>query len=340
MSYTIAFNFKDGVTRFIDCEYGETVAVAAYRQRINIPLGCCNGECSTCKSFCESGNFRSGPYLTEALSSEEAKQGYCLPCQMYPETDCVIRIATTSDNCGTRASEFSGEVIASKLISESTIGLSLRVRREECAAFLPGQYVNLQVPGTLATRSYSFSSRPDESVATFLIRNIPGGLMASYLVDKARPGDLILCSGPFGGFYLREISRPILMLAGGTGLAPFLSMLGHLAKAGSVHPIHLVYGVTSDADLVEVETLTSFAQAMTNFTFTTCVANLDSNHPHRGYVTQHVHLDDLHDGEFDVYLCGPPPMVKAARAFFRASNITPVSFYYEKFTPSAGMHDL
>ena len=158
--------------------------------------------------------------------------------------------------------------------------------------------------------------------------------MTSYLLDGAHPRDQILCKGPFGGFYLREVKRPILMLAGGTGLAPFLSMLGRLAEIRCRQPIHLIYGVTNDADLIEVDTLEAFSQSMDNFTFTTCVANPDSSHSRKGFVTHQIEPRHLYNGELDIYLCGPPPMVSAVQVFFREGGILPAGFHYERFAAS------
>ena len=109
-------------------------------------------------------------------------------------------------------------------------------------AFLPGQYVNLQVPGSEQRRAYSFSSLAKDGEVSFLIRNVPGGLMSGFLSGTARAGDSLAMDGPLGSFYLREIHRPLLMLAGGTGLAPFTAMLERIAEQGSAHPLHLVYG--------------------------------------------------------------------------------------------------
>src|SRR3954470_14896355 len=120
------------------------------------------------------------------------------------------------------------------------------------------------------------------------------------------------------------------MLAGGTGLAPFLSMLGKVAETGCDQPIHLVYGVTNDSDLVEVETIAEYAKRIPNFHFATVVADKGSNHPLKGYVTHHLEAKHLNAGDVDVYLCGPPPMVEAVRVFFRDQGVNPVNFPYEK----------
>ena len=200
--------------------------------------------------------------------------------------------------------------------------------------YLPGQYVNVSVPGTTQARSYSFSSMPRDGVVEFLVRNIPGGSMSSYLAERAKAGDVVTIAGPIGSFYLREVTRPVLFLAGGTGLAPFLAMLEELESGAPNQPIHMIYGVTNDADLVEVDKLEVFAAKIPNFTFTTVVAAADSAHPRKGYVTHHLPVSALNDGNVDVYLCGPPPMVDAVRAYLRDKGVVPTSFHYEKFSPS------
>ena len=335
MGFKIALNFEDGVTRFVDGAPGESVADAAYRQGINIPLDCRDGACGTCKSFCAAGEYDPGSYIEDALSDDEAAEGYCLTCQMKPKTDLVVRIAASSEVCKTKASDIAADVIAVERPSASTISLSLRLADSGRLSFLPGQYVSIRVPGTMETRAYSFSSPPGSDTATFLIRNVPGGVMSGYLTDAAKPGDQLVLRGPLGGFYLRDIKRPVLMLAGGTGLAPFLSMLGQLEATSSPQPIHLIYGVTNDADLVEIAALERFAQVIPNFTFATCVADAGSNHPLKGYVTHHLTDEHLNAGDVDVYLCGPPPMVEAVRVYFRDQGVSPVNFHYEKFAPSA-----
>jgi benzoate/toluate 1,2-dioxygenase reductase subunit len=158
--------------------------------------------------------------------------------------------------------------------------------------------------------------------------------MSTYLREKAVPGTPVEFIGPAGSFYLREIKRPLLLLAGGTGLAPFLSILAKIAETGSPHPIHLVYGVTNDVDLVGIERLEEFATKIPGFTFFTCVAAGDSVHPHKGYVMAHLEPGRLNDGDVDVYLCGPPLMVDAVRTWLGEQSLTPANFYYEKFSQS------
>jgi benzoate/toluate 1,2-dioxygenase reductase component len=337
MGHSIALNFEDGVTRFIECRPDETIADASYRVGINIPLDCRDGVCGTCKCRVESGEYDRGSYLEDALTEEEAATGLALACQTRPKTDLVVAIAASSEACKTRGQTCRARLHSVERLSETTIAFSLD--GADAVTFLPGQYANLLVPGTDQRRSYPFSSPPGAETLSFLVRNIPPGVMSTYLREKAQPGTPVKSIGPAGSFYLREIKRPLLFLAGGTGLAPFLSMLGKIAATGSAYPIHLGYGVTNDVDLVGIERLEEFATNIPGFTFFTCVAAGESAHPRKGYVTAHVEASYLNGGEVDVYLCGPPPMVDAVRAWLGEQRVTPANFYYEKFSPSGSQVD-
>ncbi|WP_367110141.1 benzoate 1,2-dioxygenase electron transfer component BenC [uncultured Psychrobacter sp.] len=336
MEYNIALQFEDGVTGFIKCGDDETVAEAAYRQKYNIPVDCLDGACGTCRCHCESGSYDLHPdmYIEEALTEAEANEGYVLTCQMIPESDCVLKVPSSSEACKVGKSLFKGKLQQLNVLSESTIHFGVEVDDPDALVFLPGQYVNINIPDTKETRSYSFSSMPSAKQAEFVVRNIPNGKMSTFLSDIAQVGQDIDFEGPFGSFYLRPVVRPTLFLAGGTGIAPFLSMLKSLEVSGAHHPINMVYGVTNDADLIELEKLDEVKKNHSWFNYYTCVVSEDSAHERKGYVTGHVESDWLNGGEVDIYLCGPPAMVDAVSHWLDDSNLKPSNFYFEKFLPS------
>ena len=337
MSYNIALQFEDGVTRFINCNENEKLSDAAYRQKINIPLDCRDGACGTCRGLCESGQYDlpESSYIEDALSSEDAAKGYILACQMKPKSDCVIKIPASSEVCKTGIGSFPGKLAEVKKLSDSTIGFSIELDNSDSLNFLPGQYVNVEIPGTKETRSYSFSSPPGSKFASFVVRNVPNGKMSTYLSAQAQPGQEISFSGPYGSFYLRPITRPVLMLAGGTGIAPFLSMLDVIEQKGANHPVNMVFGVTNDIDLVAIEQLDRIKDKVPNFSYKTCVADESSQHPLKGYVTQHIHSDWLNSGDVDIYLCGPVAMVDAVKSWLDKEGIKPANFLFEKFSATA-----
>ena len=330
-THKVALAFEDGVTRFINCREDQTVADASYRQRINIPLDCRDGACGTCKAFCESGRFDGGTYIDDALSADEAAEGFVLPCSMKPRSDLVLQIASTSEVAKTQAATYTGKLVELQRLSATTVRFGVEIPDREQLAFLPGQYVNIAVPGTDMTRSYSFSNAPHETQLTFLVKLTPGGAMSGYLADRAAVGDEITFTGPHGSFFLREIDRPVLLLAGGTGLAPILAMLRKMRAEGSHRKAHLVYGVSTDADLVELDTLSEVAAGLTGFSWDYCVSDPASTAANKGFVMSLMRPEHMYDGDVAIYLCGPPPMVEAVRNHVAEAGIEPTGFYYEKF---------
>lgn len=260
---------------------------------------------------------------------------------MMPESDLVVQIASTSDVAKTAAASYTATITELNRFSESVVGFTVEIENRDDLVFLPGQYVNIGVPGSddgtgkQATRSYSFSTGPHDNSLAFLVKITEGGLMSEYLRDRAQVGDTLEFTGPFGSFFLRERKRPSLLLAGGTGLAPLLSILSKVKTESTDHPVHLIYGVTFDHDLVELEKLQEYTKSLPNFTFDYCVADKKSSAPNKGYVTGLFEPQHLNDGDVDIYLCGPPPMVEAVRTHLSDNDITPANFYFEKFNTSA-----
>jgi len=333
-THQVALAFEDGVTRFITCAEDQTVADASYRARINIPLDCRDGACGTCKAMCESGDYDGGTYIDDALSPDEAAAGLVLPCSMKPRSDLVLQIASTSAVAKTRAATYKARITRLERLSPTTMSFALETDEREELAFLPGQYVNIEVPGTGESRSYSFSTATDDTSLGFLVKLTPGGLMSTWLSERAAVGDEVSFTGPNGSFFLREAARPLLLIAGGTGLAPILSILRTMRESGSTRPTHLVYGVSTDDDLVELAELDELASAMPHLTWDHCVSDPATTAPNQGYVMGLIGAEHLHDGDVAVYLCGPPPMVEAVRGHFADQGVEPTGFYYEKFALS------
>jgi benzoate/toluate 1,2-dioxygenase reductase component len=332
MSLRIALNFEDGITRFIGANDGESIADAAYRQGVNIPLDCADGVCGTCKAFRQSGECDPGAYIEDALSDREATEGYILCCQAKARSDMVIDIRASSATCKVRAGKTTAEIVGVDILSAHRIRLSVRALEGALPMFLPGQYINVSVPGEAVTRPYSFTSPAGADMATFLIRNVPGGKMSAYLTTKAKTGDRLVLDGPFGTFYLRTPRRPMLFLAAGTGIGPILAMLEHLVARGhSDHPARLIYGVRDEADLVEVERIEALAARTAKFTFSSCCSRPGSTHPLTGHVTDHFGAEALNGGDADVYLCGPPEMVTAGCQYLASLGLAASNLYFEKF---------
>jgi benzoate/toluate 1,2-dioxygenase reductase subunit len=334
--HKIALNFEDGTTRFIDADESESIADAAYRQGINVPLDCTNGVCGTCKAFRQSGAFDAGSYIEDALSDAEAAEGYVLCCQARAKSDMAIDVPASSGACKVKPRDTMAEIVKVEALSAHRMKLSIKPLEGALPMFLPGQYVNVAAQNETVKRPYSFTSAPGVDVATFLIRNVPGGKMSGYLAAKAKTGDRLVLNGPFGSFYLRALRRPILLVAGGTGVGPILSMLEYLAARGANdQPVRLVYGVRDDADLVEVDRIEALRARIPNFTYHTTCSGRGSRHPLTGHVTDHFSACALNDGDVDVYLCGPPEMVESGRQHVAKLGLLSANIHFEKFVPAS-----
>jgi benzoate/toluate 1,2-dioxygenase reductase subunit len=211
MNHTIALQFEDGVTRFISCNPNEKLSDAAYRQKVNIPLDCRDGACGTCRGHCESGQLRyAARQLYRGCAGREGRgRRLVLACQMRPTSDCVVRIPATSSACKTGVHGLPGKIAcggAAVAVDHPLLGGAGQSRRH--LDFLPGQYVNVTVPGTDQTRSYSFSSAPGAAQASFVVRNVPNGLMSTYLTAQAQPGQAI------------SLHRPVRQLLSAARAAP------------------------------------------------------------------------------------------------------------------------
>ena len=168
-----------------------------------------------------------------------------------------------------------------------------------------------------------------------MFRNTTHGVLTTYLRDRAQPGDRIEFNGPLGSFYLRELKRPVVFLAGGTGLAPFLSMLEKIeAERGRRVPDPPDLRRHQRPGPRQGRRAGRLRRADENFTYACTVAAEESSYPNKGYVTHHLQPEHLNNGELDMYLCGPPPMVDAVRKHLADQGIQPNSFYYEKFAGS------
>lgn len=327
----ITLNFEDGVTRIIENLPHETVAEAAYRNRLNIPLDCADGACGTCKCLCVSGSYDPGDYIDEALTEDEAGKGFGLACQMRPESDLVIAVLASSTVCKVEVLSYKCEIKEVDRLSDEIV--KLKLKPENPIGFLSGQYVNIEIPDSGKTRSYSFSSSPDTDDLEFIIRLVEDGLMSNFLREKVQVGQSLNIKGPLGSFYNRELVRPTLLFAGGTGIAPFISMLANFAATQTKQPLLLFYGASSEDNLVELPRLEAFKDTL-NLTIYVCDSSGKSGVYPSGYVTQWINRTVLIESDYDVYICGPDRMVDAIRNALSEEQVHSSNFYTEKFLPS------
>jgi propane monooxygenase reductase subunit len=313
----------------ITCGPEETVLDAAFRQGYNLAHGCREGQCSACKCYLLEGEVALRRYSNFALSDAERSNGYSLMCRAMPEQDIVVELLHYDPDNYRLENAIREGVATVESVTELThdiTGLTLAV---DGFAFLPGQYIDIRVPqGDGARRSFSIANLPGQGRVELMIKRYPGGRFSGMLGDAIRAGSRLEFTGPYGAFHLRRSERPILMIAGGSGMAPILSVLRQLAAEECERPVRFFYGARAERDLFATEVIEELGARLGDCRFT----------PVTGRFVHEAVEEFLQRGELaepDVYMCGPPPMLESAEEMLTGRGVDPQRIFQDRFTTSA-----
>jgi naphthalene 1,2-dioxygenase ferredoxin reductase component len=199
-------------------------------------------------------------------------------------------------------------------------------------SFSPGQYVQLQFTPEMA-RPYSMAGLASDDTLEFHVRVVPEGRVSGYINTTLKPGDSVRVSGPLGSAYLRcKHSGPVLCVAGGTGLAPILSILRGALAHGLHNPVHLYFGVRSPRDVYGLDLLQNIASQHPAFKLQVVVTSGGDPRTQRcGLVTDAIEHDLGPLQGWCAYLCGSPPLVEAATMLARRKGLAPERIYADAF---------
>jgi propane monooxygenase reductase subunit len=240
----------------IECGEEESVLDAAFRQGYNLVYGCREGQCSACKSYLLEGEVVLKPYSTFALSESEESNGYTLLCRAMPEEDLVVELLhfdPDSYKLENAIRDGRAEVTSVEPLTHDISRLLMQVDEPADFSFIPGQYVDVWIPGSDARRSFSLANLPGDGQIELIVKRYPGGRFSGLLDGRIAAGSELGFTGPYGAFHLRRSERPILLAAGGTGMAPILALLRQLAGEGSDRMVRFFYGARALRDLFYVE---------------------------------------------------------------------------------------
>jgi benzoate/toluate 1,2-dioxygenase reductase subunit len=314
------------------------VVQAAARHGIRLLTDCREGGCGTCKASLQTGRYSLDDYSQDALPDAELADGRILTCRLRPESHCVIEfdypLSAVRRGAGPGARAAS---IAQILpVAEDVIELTLESQDGKPFNFLPGQYANLQAPDTTIVRSYSFVNEPGSTRATFLIRVLRDGAMSGWLQGQASPGAAMTVAGPFGRFFVRDPERPLVFVAGGTGVGPIISMLNSLKTAGTMPPsVKLAFGVNTSPGLFHREQVEQLIASFPQGELALAIMNPASGWD-RLTGTAVDALDTFEIGAEDhAYLCGPPIMVERAEAALEVRGLEKRAIFAESFIPTS-----
>src|SRR4051795_4237236 len=295
----------------IDCDEEESVLDAAFRHGFNLVYGCREGQCSACKAYLLEGEVVLKPYSSFALSESEESNGYTLLCRAMPEEDLVVELLHFDpDNYKLENEIRDGRAVvtAVEALTHDISLLELEVSEPADFSFLPGQYVDLWVPDSDTRRSFSMANLPGDRCIELIIKRYPGGRFSGLLEGELEVGDELGFTGPYGAFHLRESDRPILMVAGGSGMAPILSLLRTLAADRSERMVRFFYGARTEQDLFHLDLIGEVGSALADFDFVPVLSEGGEGFVHEAACRQ---LESGAITDPEIYMCGPPPMIDA-----------------------------
>lgn len=332
---------QDDESVTFECRSDEDVISAGLRQDIYLMASCREGGCATCKGYCAEGDYVLGKFSSQALPYEEEEAGEVLLCRCFPTTDIEVEVPYTYDRISFSPEGLSYEAEVVELAQISCNVMRLLLRRtgdDKQVKFESGQFFDLEIPGTTTTRSYSPANTANKvGELEFLIRIVEGGKFSTYLKNDAHIGQKILVKGPFGIFGLKENGfTPRYFIAGGTGLAPILSMVRRMHEWQEPQKCVIYFGVNTEAEIFHLDELDQLAAEMKTLELRNCVWKCsDDWHCEKGSVVDILRRDLQETGVIpDIYLCGPPGMVDATFAVCEEMGIPKGRIFLEKFLPS------
>jgi CDP-4-dehydro-6-deoxyglucose reductase len=322
------------------CDDGETVLASAMRADLMLPYGCRNGACGTCKGKILDGVVDYGVHQKSTLSDDEKHAGLALFCCATPRTDLVIEVREVRRAGDIQIKRLPCRIEAIEKVAPDVAIVRFKLPANERLQYLAGQYVDFLLKDG-KRRSFSLATPPhDDQLLELHIRHIPSGFFTDALFRQYKGREILRFEGPLGSFYLREESdKPIVFVAGGTGFAPIKAIIEHALYHKLDREMVLYWGARALPDLYLPDLPVRWQSEHGNFKF---IPVLSEPRPEDAWTgrTGFVHaavLDDYPDlSGHQVYACGAPAMIDAARRDFTQLRALPAEqFYADSFTYAA-----
>lgn len=318
-----------------EMEADEKILDAALQHGFAFPYGCRNGACTSCAGTVLAGQVAYPDEWPLGLSDEDHAKGLALFCQAQPLSDIEIEVKEIGVVKDLAVKTLPTRIIKMEKLSHDVMVLHLKLPASERLQFLAGQYIDILLKDGRA-RSFSLANSPSHDEFLELhIREVAGGDFTERVFHDMKEKDLLRIKGPLGSFFLRDDSeRPIIMMAGGTGFAPVKGMIEQALEVGLKQPIILYWGARATADLYQRDLVEKWAQKHDHISFIPVLSkpSEDENWQGRtGFVHQAI-AEDFEDlSAHDVYMCGPPPMIEAAKKAFALRGVGQEHLFYDSF---------
>tara|TARA_B100000768_G_scaffold178997_1_gene195792 strand:- start:702 stop:1715 length:1014 start_codon:yes stop_codon:yes gene_type:complete len=311
----------------------QTILEAAISAGINIPYGCQNGSCGACKAKVINGNIAIDNYQRTVLSDTEKENGFTLCCKALALEDLVVETRESEVNLEDAPKISPVRVESLEKLNDSVMKMLLKLPGNEVLKFKAGQYIEFLIEGG-ARRAFSIASNPNDSLIELHLRLIEGGKFTHYVFEEMQEKSIHKIEAPIGQFYLRESTKPIIFVAGGTGFAPIKSIIEDIIRNKIKRPIYLYRGAREFNDLYMHNLCLDWVNSMDDFTYIP-VSEKQSKECDdlRIGLVHKIVLEDFKDLEnTQVYCCGSPGLVEVAFDDFVKKGLAEEEFFADAFT--------
>ena len=329
--YRARLLFQDGAELTVSVESGQTLLEGALAVDAPLRYDCCTGSCGSCVVQCADGETVVDSAGQMPVNADELAEGLRPACLTRLNSDAVFELPYALNNAPAMPSKHAAQIVSVRQAAPSVALLTLKLDCTDDLVFQSGQYVRLAVPGIGEPRAYSIASTSaDLPLLELMIRLVPDGKMSQWLQTRAKPGDSVRLQAPLGSFGLDERARRHVFVAGGTGLAPMLSMIRSMRGRGQ--PAVLCFGCTRRQELFYEQELAELAASMPELEVRIAVMEGADGNLRTGTAVSLLRKEDF-DADTACYLCGPPPMVDAARKALTEHGVGARAIRAERFQP-------
>ncbi|WP_434113769.1 2Fe-2S iron-sulfur cluster binding domain-containing protein [Paraburkholderia caffeinilytica] len=341
MTFQIQLTTRDDYQLSFDCAPDQDRIAAAAAVNITLPSQCRKGSCGACHATVTCGDYEMSGHHADALL--QGRPGAILMCRTTPRSDLHIALP-----CDQKKVLFQAmprrltTIVALETIAHNTVRLELRLDPEggEAVEFELGQVMEIEIPGSDERRPYSLANTSNwDGRLEFLIRLQPDGRFSTFLRERAGLGAELVVRGPMGTFGVREDSlRPRWFVAGGTGVAPMLSMLRCMAELQEMQDARLFFGVNLENELFLRDDLIDLQAQLPQLQVDLCVWRQESGWKGARGTPADALRDALVGLEWqpDVYVCGPPALIRAAERVAAEAGLPSGRFESERFDAAEG----
>ena len=322
-----------------ECATSDTITRAGLRAGIALPYECNTGACGTCRMELISGQIESLRPDAPALTDRDRAKRRVLGCQAQPRSDCVIKTRIDPAAAVVRPPrETRATLVSTRDITHDIREFSFELPDRK--PFLPGQYALLHVPGVPTVRAYSMSNIDREPLWQFQIKRVPSGVATTVLFDHLAVGAEVVIDGPYGNAYLRiDVPRDIVCIAGGSGIAPIISIARGVADTAALASCKLFvfYGGRHPADICGEVILGALPPLVGRFTYIPVISCPETEESHgwtglTGFVHEVVGGTlDPPLSEFEYYFAGPPAMTLAVQRMLLNAKVPASQMHFDQF---------